>query len=469
MSNNCQVPTPKLYVHKLLDSVEYETDIFGKKILENSCGEGEILLEIVKRYISDGIRKKKSLAEIKKRLAEDIIGYEIDSKCIPVCKSQLDKVAKEFGIKDVNWKLINDDYLQAKCVEVDYIVGNPPYITYHDLSEKTRADLSKAFESCKQGRFDYYYPFVEKSLCDLNSNGKMAYLVPFNIFRNNSARELRTIILPSLQKIYDYSEIAIFSGILISSTIIVCDKASTNGALYYHNEKNNTDTIIEKEQLSGKWIFNPSEIKKDRFGDFFHVSNSVATLLNDAFIISSYESEDKKYMYVNGYKLEKDLIKNAISPRSIKQKNKKWIIYPYRGLTAEKISENELKRQYPGVYSYLSQYRDRLEQRKRAKNTKWYEYGRSQAITEIHCQKLIMPMVISENMTVAYFPEEAVPYAGYYIRQREDVSLEVAKKILESADFMDYIRRCGTPTTGESYRVSVKDIEAYTFLLDDYV
>lgn len=53
-----QTPTPIEYVNTLLDYANYKSDIVGKKVLENSCGEGNILVEIVRRYILDGRRKK---------------------------------------------------------------------------------------------------------------------------------------------------------------------------------------------------------------------------------------------------------------------------------------------------------------------------------------------------------------------------------------------------------------------------
>ena len=51
MASNCQVPTPKKYVIQMLNFIKYKENVFEKHVLENSCGEGNILLEIVKRYI----------------------------------------------------------------------------------------------------------------------------------------------------------------------------------------------------------------------------------------------------------------------------------------------------------------------------------------------------------------------------------------------------------------------------------
>ena len=48
----CQVFTPQEYASHMLDLIDYKKNLFGKRILENSCGNGAILKEIVKRYIS---------------------------------------------------------------------------------------------------------------------------------------------------------------------------------------------------------------------------------------------------------------------------------------------------------------------------------------------------------------------------------------------------------------------------------
>lgn len=53
MNKKCQVFTPNGYVKKLLDCIDYNKNIYDKNILENSCGDGNILVVIVERYIND--------------------------------------------------------------------------------------------------------------------------------------------------------------------------------------------------------------------------------------------------------------------------------------------------------------------------------------------------------------------------------------------------------------------------------
>ena len=74
-----QVFTPINYVYNLLDTVDYKHNLFGKKVLENSCGDGQVLSEIVTRYIKDSIDFGRDSKEIAQGLSENIFCFEIDS------------------------------------------------------------------------------------------------------------------------------------------------------------------------------------------------------------------------------------------------------------------------------------------------------------------------------------------------------------------------------------------------------
>ena len=106
-----QVFTPVNYIYELLDSVNYNKNIFGKKILENSCGDGQILVEIVKRYIKDGISSGKNSIEIANGLSTDIYGFEIDPIQYKKCINNLNSILIENKIPRVNWKICNQRFL----------------------------------------------------------------------------------------------------------------------------------------------------------------------------------------------------------------------------------------------------------------------------------------------------------------------------------------------------------------------
>lgn len=470
MPNNCQIHTPDDYVVKMLDYIGYKHGLYGKSVLENSCGTGNILVRVVERYIIDAYENGMSATDIIIGLERDIIGYEIDYNSLKTCKEKLDVVAGRFGLFDIKWNINKNDYLKTNQKKYDYIIGNPPYITYHDLSEKKREWLKEKFSTCENGRFDYYYAFVEKSINSLDKDGKMIYLVPFNIFRNKYAQQLRTHIKDILTDVYDFSGVGLFQDVIISSTIIVCQNSSKKKTVTYHNMMDDIKKEISKDSLREKWFFVEDVDSGFRLGDYFSVHNGVATLLNDAFLIRDY-IEDDNYLYINNIKVEKSIVKPAVSAKTLTKKSantkEEKIIFPYRVIENgyERYSEKEFRARYPETYKYLECFRNKLSKRKVGKNTRWYEYGRSQALGNIHEEKLVFSMVFTKCIKTYECSGNSVPYAGYFLKRKDGSSFTLldAKKILESQQFYEYVKLHGTPTTPESYRISVKEIEEYRF------
>ena len=67
--HNEQVFTPKWIVDEMLDNLTYKGENIRKKhIIDNSCGDGAILKEVVKRYINVcimcGLPKEETIKEL---------------------------------------------------------------------------------------------------------------------------------------------------------------------------------------------------------------------------------------------------------------------------------------------------------------------------------------------------------------------------------------------------------------------
>lgn len=219
-----QVFTPEKYVDLMLDEIGYAGEkVLEKYFLENSVGSGNILSQAVKRYINEAISNDQSLDFIKTELEKYFIAFEIDQDVLANCKSRLDELASNFGICDVNWDLRCEDFLKADIdKKFDFIIGNPPYITYQEIEGDDRDYLRNNFKSCIRGKFDYCYAFIEKSLDNLSEEtGKMAYLIPNSIFKNVFAANLRNLMKKSISKIIDYKHTHIFERVLTSSSIVL--------------------------------------------------------------------------------------------------------------------------------------------------------------------------------------------------------------------------------------------------------
>ena len=131
----------------MLDAIGYKDHIVGKRILENSCGEGNILQAIVKRYIEDAKRTGLTQTEIKKGLECDIIAYEKDRRLVRRCRRNLNKVCREFQINDINWNIKKTDYLKnsknEKKVDFDKEYIEQLYLSYFESKDSIIDDFNK--------------------------------------------------------------------------------------------------------------------------------------------------------------------------------------------------------------------------------------------------------------------------------------------------------------------------------------
>ena len=84
---NCKIFTPQNVVISMMDMLGYKENLYGQKILENSCGDGRFLEEIVKRYIDDCRRRGYTEDEMLDLLMEqgaDIKDIEADEDRIVI-------------------------------------------------------------------------------------------------------------------------------------------------------------------------------------------------------------------------------------------------------------------------------------------------------------------------------------------------------------------------------------------------
>ena len=464
----CQIFTPNDIVERMLDMAGYNINLWGKKVLENSCGDGRILAAVVKRYIQDAKKQRLSKELIKTGLETDIAAYDIDSELIDKCKKYLSDISTSHGIFDVCWNIKCQDFLQEKIdVNYDFIIGNPPYIAYPDLDEETRKYVRDNFKTCKKGKFDYCYAFIEKSYKLLANGGVLVYIIPSNMFKNVFASELRTLIKADIEQIYDFPNDKIFTEALVSPAIIKVVKGSASGVLRYTQSVggNIQERNIDKTDLVKKWIFDISSNQGGvRVGDYFRVSSCIATLLNEAFVIRNCEIDDE-YCYTDKGKIERALIKKAVSPKNKKyQKHTEYIIFPYyydsNGIIAH-YSEQQMKEKYPCALQYLDNFRKKLDARKADISAKWYEYGRSQALQNANKKMILISSVVSACTNAYLLSEDEIPYSGLYIIPTGDIPLSKLLSQLNSRAFITHISKVGVCVSGQSKRITPDDIESF--------
>ncbi len=458
MDIRCQQFTAKGIASEMLDFLGYSHDIYGKKILENSCGEGNILCLAVERYIQDALRQGFTTKEIVLGLEKDIYGVEIVETTYSKCVNNLNDIAKRYALGNVQWKIFNSDILTfpLQC-KFDYVIGNPPYIAYRNLEKKDREYIKRNYVTCVNGKPDYCYAFIENAIRYLKEDGSMVYLIPNSIYKNVYAQDLRNLILEYIQEIRDYPNRKLFDNALTSSAIMLLKKGEYAENLRYVNVPKKECRMIDKNRLLGKWIF--EEVSEQgfsvRFGDWFRASASIATQRNNIFVIDT-EKRDS-------LKIEKSVLRPAVSPRNKKYDKKVYIIFPYKisNNGVVNYTEENFREKYPNAYKYLQKNKKELKKRAADKTAKWFEFGRSQALKNMNSKKLLVSTVVTERVYVYEVSKQEIPYAGIYIVSNGKYDLNIAKRILESQEFLQYIKGIGTPASGSSLRITANDINNY--------
>lgn len=462
-----QVFTPKEYVQELLDEVDYQgKGILDKVFLENSVGSGNILLEAVHRYLIAAKVNSMDNITLKSKLEHNFIAFEIDEEIIEECKYKLDELVLIFGIENTQWNIINENYLEYKQrIDADYIVGNPPYLTYRDLDTYERETLKSRFKSCEHGKFDYCYAFIEKSIEDLKKEtGKMSYLIPSSIFKNTFGTNLRSLMISQVKKIVDYQHRNVFESALISPAILTLDNSYEGSTVIYSSPDINHDLIIPKENFKDKWIFSDKVMNEEvgkKFGDYFEVVNSVATLLNEAFVIQNY-SEENGEIKVEGMTLEEDAVRSACSPRSKSINRNEKIIFPYKYDSEDNVvryTEKDYLNLFPNTALYLKTFSEKLSQRKA--DGYWFEYGRSQGLRLINQPKIMISSIITDSVKAYKLEKDEIPYSGFFIVPKGELSLKEAYQILTSEEMYSHLQERAINANGRSIRISVKDIKSF--------
>lgn len=470
ISKKCQVPTPKEVVDQMLDQIGYRRDLYGKRILENSCGEGMFLVEILRRYIQDCRMQGKSEEELRIGIQRDIHGFEKDRRMHRECISHLNAVAAEHGLTDIHWNIKRRNALpKMKRGRYQYVVGNPPYLSYPDQDDETRVYLRTHFDSCDQGKPDIYYAFIEASLNALAPDGKLVYLVPGNFMKNLYAEHLRQLLLPSLYQILNYSHQPLFEGYLTSSVILLCDRNRQEAVVQYEDVHYANKLQMPKAEMSGKWIFRRCDRSAENmvcFSDMFCAHAPVATQLNEAYLLKNWQYADNGVILCDKFRIEVAVVRDAAGPNALQRNQAEKILFPYAYDEAGiliRYSEEEFSECFPGAEAYLKQFSGRLNARCKDKKAKWFEYGRSQLLAHLQQEKLNLSTLITCFPRIYSLDARTVPYAGICVIAREGGSLAQARKILESPQFMDYVKKVGVCASGESYRISPRDINLFRF------
>lgn len=448
-----QIYTPVYLVKDMLDFCGYYGyDIIGRHIMENSCGDGAFLREIVRRYCSCSHFNRLTL---KSGLETYIHGIEKDPIEYKKCIANLNTIAAEFDLFDVKWDVRCGDALELSkdyYGKMDFIVGNPPYVRVHNLVDY---DLTKQFSFTADGMTDLYLAFFEIGIKLLSPNGKICLITPSSWLRSNAGANFRKHIAQtkSLNKIADLEHFQPFNATTYTA-ITVLDNMGNSRKQFDYYKYNGAGQIEFANHLSYRDAFINGEI--------YLANNELLTEIRDIYVHGTGTVSVK-----NGFATlcddvfigDFDFARMCIP--AIKSSTGKWTkcIYPYKS-NGDPLPEFAVM-DYAPLYKYLESHREALENRSIANKRDWYLFGRTQALRDVSRDKIAINQLVrdKDSLKINIVPAGSGVYGGLYIIS--DFSVYDVKRVLETDDFINYVKTLKNYKSGGYYTFSSKDLEKY--------
>ena len=456
-----RVYTPKYIVDNILDlSGYYGSSILGKHVIDNSCGDGAFLCQIVSRYCTEFFCSSDDKNCLKENLEEFIHGIEIERSEQRKCIENLSSVAERFGIYNVKWDVLCADALSTGKYngKMDFVLGNPPYVRVHNLGKNF--DAIKNFSFAQNGMSDLFIVFYELGIKMLSKNGVLGYITPSSYFNSIAGNFMRKHFVQNnlLKAVVDLQHFQAFSATTYTAiTILQKGRAERNVEYYHFDDKNLIPYYIDSLTsddfyISGDYYFATKEELRTLNKIYCNlgksdiaVKNGYATLCDPVFV--------HDFAFDSSY-----IIPVIKASKGIKQR----IFFPYDkrcALIPEKtLSEDHL------IYNYLLENKEKLLKRSNEKdsNEYWYAFGRSQAICDTFVDKMAINSLLrtEQDFKFTNAPAGTGVYGGLYIVSNS-IPLDDIISVLKTKEFMSYIYLLGKYKSGGYYTYSSKDVKRY--------
>lgn len=241
--------TKPCVVNFMLDLVGYtsDRDLSYVSITEPSCGEGEFIIEIIRRLAESS---KKFGFDLNEAFHSKVSASDIDGQKVLVC---IERIKGEFPeITNPGIRIFVEDYLLTNHEPVDIVIGNPPYIRYEQIPEEKLPIYKQRFSTFYY-RADMYVLFFEKSLRQLNPDGKHCFICANRWMKNTYGKVLRKMVALnySLERIINMEGADAFDEEVLAYPAITLIGAHRSQGTTLYAETSSVDTLpaLQMEML----------------------------------------------------------------------------------------------------------------------------------------------------------------------------------------------------------------------------
>ena len=210
-----------------------------QKVLEPSCGDGIFIESAIRRFKELGVPNVKLLGLIKGiELVED-----------EVIKSK-DRIRK-YGLNSN--AILNSDFFNYISntngeAHFDVVIGNPPFIRYQNFPEKHRELAFKMMNDLNlhpNKLTNIWVPFLVISASKLNRFGKLAMVIPAELFQVKYAAETRVFLSKYFSRITIVTfKKLVFADIQQEIVLLLCEKDVTSNKGIRVIEMNSLNDLV---------------------------------------------------------------------------------------------------------------------------------------------------------------------------------------------------------------------------------
>jgi len=212
-----EVFTRRWVAEALLDLTGYtaDKDLASMVLVEPSVGTGAFIGPIVERLL-----QSTSGAPDLHRLRAAIRGYDLQMSHVVASRHVAVELLATAGVAMADAESIASEWLnQADFLldemprNVDFIVGNPPYIRTEDLDDDVEGQYRSRWTTMR-GRADIYVGFYERGLGMLVHGGSLGFICADRWMRNEYGKSLRGLVTAgySVKTVWQMHEVDAFEA-----------------------------------------------------------------------------------------------------------------------------------------------------------------------------------------------------------------------------------------------------------------
>ena len=466
---NEKVFTPEWTVNVMLDLMDYKVGrgILNRHIIDNSCGRGDMLAVVVRRYCEAYVNVHGKTDGLADELSEYIHGIEIDEELCTECVQRLSEAVHEFTDEEVEWDVICDDAFEVSRFngEMDYVVANPPYRKVHDFGDMRGKVKSTGVNG--QGMTDVDISFLPLGMDMLRDGALMCYITPSTWATSVAGRDIRKLITDnmSVTKVINCGHEKIF------------EKASTYPMITLMRNSKDVTELKVYDLADRKPVLRTRKPFADHVIDGKFYFCGEPEFLRE---VMSHAEDDSGIVVRNGYATLNDKLfvtggpvdgaTNVIQCVKASKGTETWIVFPYdkdgRPIPLDAMDEK----------TALTLKNRAQELNVDTSKDGWWLYGRSQAIMDTNEEKYAVGNLVSErnHIKVKRATNGVGVYGGMYVKgvSKSMTPLVLYRVMVEFKNdrqrFFRYASALGHCKSGGYYYVNTAEVQSYiNFLYDE--